>query len=218
MTCLIITIDGGAASGKSSTSRALAEALDLLHVDTGSHYRSLTFALLSGGCDPESSDAVMQAVSALRLSVAIQGRQAKVMVNGQVFSDHELRSEQVNAAVSRFASLPCVREKLLNYQRGHVKVAQEKDYKGLVMEGRDIGSVVFPDAPFRFFLEADPATREQRRAEEGQVDSIRERDRLDSSRSHAPLRLPDGAMKIDTGALTLNEVVTTILDLVQSHC
>jgi CMP/dCMP kinase len=211
MTCLIITIDGGAASGKSSTSRALAEALNLLHVDTGSHYRSLTHALLDKGCDPDDSGVVAREIAGLHLGVALTGRQARLVVDGKVFTDEEIRSERVNRSVSRFASLPVVREKLLAYQRMHPDVAGEQGYQGLVMEGRDIGSVVFPEAPFRFYLEADPATRQKRRAEEGQVDSIRERDRLDSSRSHAPLRMPDGAIRIDTAAMSLEEVVACIL-------
>ena len=102
---------------------------------------------------------------------------------------------------------PEVRHLLLDYQRSQADVARQHRFRGLVMEGRDIGSVIFPAADFRFFLHADPAERARRRAKEGQTDSIVERDRLDSSRKAAPLTCPVGAIDIDSTLLTLDEVV-----------
>lgn len=210
----IITIDGGAASGKSSTSRLLAERLNLLHVDTGSHYRSLTYALMEAGCNAENSEQVKRELQSIQLGSRIEGRQSKIEVNGEVLSDDQIRSEQVNQNVSKFASIPEVRTKLLNYQRSQADVYEGAGFDGLVMEGRDIGSVVFPDAAHRFYLQADAATRQARRAQEGQVDSIQQRDKLDTGRKTAPLRIPEGAILVDSSDMTLEEVVEHITVLI----
>ena len=206
----IISIDGGAASGKSSTSRALAERLNLLHVDTGSHYRSLTWALMEAGCDPEDSEGIEAALAEIDLGYSIQGRQARILIDGEALTDGQIRSESVNSNVSKFASIKEVRLKLLDYQRSFRGIYAKEGFEGLVMEGRDIGSVVFPEAKFRFYLQADEATRQARRMKEGQVDSIKERDKLDSSRKTAPLKVPEGAELVDTSDMTLEEVVDYI--------
>jgi len=210
----IITIDGGAASGKSSTSRLLAEKLNLLHVDTGSHYRSLTFALMEAGCDPDHLEEVIAGLAAIELGSRIEERQSKILVNGVVLSDEQIRSETVNQHVSKFASIAEVRSKLLQYQRSQAEVYRGSGFDGLVMEGRDIGSVVFPHAKHRFYLYADPETRQARRELEGQVDSIQERDKLDSKRKTAPLKVPEGAILVDSSEMTLEAVVDHIAKLV----
>ena len=210
----IITIDGGAASGKSSTSRLLSERLNLLHVDTGSHYRSLTYALMESGCHAEDIGEVKAGLEKIVLGSRIESRQSKIEVNGEVLTDEQIRSEQVNQNVSKFASIPEVRTKLLNYQRSQADVYEQAGFEGLVMEGRDIGSVVFPDAPHRFYLQADAATRQARREQEGQVDSIHQRDKLDAGRKTAPLKVPDGAVLVDSSDMTLEEVVDHIAALV----
>src|SRR5690606_11407259 len=102
---------------------------------------------------------------------------------------------------------------LLAYQRGQAGVARQRGFRGLIMEGRDIGSVIFPDADFRFFLHADPEERARRRAREGQTDSIAERDRLDTSRKTAPLTCPPGAIDVDSTFLNLEEVVDRLASL-----
>lgn len=206
----IITIDGGAASGKSSTSRALAERLNLLHVDTGSHYRSLTWALMDVGCDAGDLSQVSSALDQIELGYVVQNRQSRILINGKTLEDEQIRSAQVNKNVSIFASISIVRTKLLEYQRSQSGLPDKEGFAGLVMEGRDIGSVVFPDAEFRFYLNADEATRQARRAKEGQIDSIKERDKLDSSRKTAPLKVPEGAELVDTSHMTLDEVVDYI--------
>jgi len=116
----------------------------------------------------------------------------------------------VNAVVSKFAAIPAVRKFLFDYQRAQKNVAREHGFDGLIMDGRDIGSVIFPDADLRIFLTADPAERARRRAAEGIADSISERDKLDSSRKAAPLACPEGAVKIDSTHLTLEQVVEKI--------
>ncbi len=211
----IIAMDGGAAVGKSSTSRALAERLNLMHVDTGAHYRTLTAALLKAGVTPEDAS-VAKRLSAMQLQTTLDGRSAHLSVNGEVPADADIRSPEVNASVSKFAAIPAIRQALFDYQRGQAEVARTEGFAGLIMEGRDIGSVIFPDADHRFFLEADEATRTARRAKEGQTDSIADRDKLDTSRKNAPLICPEGATRVDTGPRTLEEVVDHIIGRIRA--
>lgn len=203
---IIVAIDGGAASGKSSSSRTLSERFHLLHVDTGSFYRAITAELLRRHVSPSDLPAVKAALAEIALGTRLSGRSALMEIGGVVAGD-EIRSKAVNDAVSHFAAIPEVRDALLHYQRSQANVALTHGFRGVVMEGRDIGSVIFPDADFRFFLHADPAERAKRRAKEGQHDSITERDRIDSSRKTAPLALPAGATSLDTTNLTLDQVV-----------
>ena len=202
----LIAIDGGAASGKSSSSRILADRFNLLHVDTGSFYRHLTAELLARQVPANNLGALEKALPALKFSTALNGRSAQMLVDGRPAGD-EIRGAEVNAHVSHYAAIPVVRQTLLAYQRGQVAVAKAHGFRGLVMEGRDIGSVIFPNADFRFFLHADPAERAKRRAAEGRQDSVAERDRLDSSRKTSPLTCPPGAIDIDSTQLNLDQVV-----------
>lgn len=211
---IVIAMDGGAATGKSSTSRGLAERLGLMHVDTGAHYRTLTYALLRAGADPDQSETIPGQLATLQLDTRLKGRSAQLSINGIVPADADIRSPEVNAAVSKFAALPPLRDYLFEYQRSQAEVARAHGYAGLIMEGRDIGSIIFPDAEHRFFLHADEATRAARRVKEGQTDSIAARDEMDSSRKTAPLVCPEGAIQIDTAPLTLDEVIEKIANLI----
>ncbi|MDR0352442.1 MAG: (d)CMP kinase [Opitutaceae bacterium] len=211
---LIIAIDGGAASGKSSTARALSERFNLLHVDTGSFYRAITAELVRRGIAPEDLDALRATLPALAPGTRVEGRAARMEIAGRAPAPAELRGPAVNAAVSHFAAVPEVRAALLAYQRGQAGVARAHGFRGLVMEGRDIGTVIFPDADLRVFLHADPEERARRRALEGQQDSIAERDRLDTRRKTAPLAIPPGATAIDSTHLTLAQVVEHLSALV----
>ncbi len=206
---LIVAIDGGAASGKSSTAQALSERFNLLHVDTGSFYRAVTAEMLARGVQPANLAAVRAALAGWRYGTRVTGRRAEMDLNGRV-AGAEIRSREVNESVSLFAAIPEVRQSLLAYQRGQAEVARSHGFRGLVMEGRDIGSVIFPEAPCRFFLQADPGERVRRRVAQGQQDAIRERDRLDSSRAASPLQCPPGAVAIDSTHLTLAEVIERV--------
>ena len=211
---IIVAIDGGAAAGKSSTSRALSERHHLLHVDTGSFYRSLTLYLLRRNLGADESGGIREALNNPAISTELRGREARMAIDGNVPGE-ELRSREVNSQVSRFASEPVVRDFLLGYQRGQADFARGHGFAGLVKEGRDIGSVIFPDADLRIFLEADPDARTRRRSDEGQEDSIEERDRMDSQRKSAPLTCPEGAIRIDTTRMTLEEVIEKVSALIQ---
>ena len=210
---VIVAIDGGAASGKSSSSKVLADRFNLLHVDTGSFYRHITYELLGRGVAHTDLPALKAALADLRFTTRLHGRSAQMLVGGQP-AGSEIRGQNVNEHVSHYAAIPEVRHTLLAYQRGQVDVARQHGFRGLVMEGRDIGSVIFPQADFRFFLHADPAERARRRAKEGQQDSIVERDRLDSSRKASPLTCPVGAIDIDSTLLTLDQVVEKMAALI----
>jgi cytidylate kinase len=210
---IIVAIDGGAASGKSSSSRTLSERFNLLHVDTGSYYRALTAEMLRRGVAPGDLAALKAALAQIRLGTRVNGRSAEMEIDGRVAGD-EIRRREVNDAVSHFAAIPELRSTLLSYQRGQADVARQHGFRGLVMEGRDIGSVIFPQADFRFFLQADPVERARRRAGQGQDDKIHERDRLDTQRKTSPLTCPPGATLIDSTHLTLEEVVEKMAALI----
>ncbi len=210
---IIVAIDGAAASGKSSTSRALSARFNLLHVDTGSFYRTMTAELLHQGLASSDTAGIAQASQDIILATELDGRRAQMKINGRIVPDTEIRTPEVNASVSHFAAAAELRVALLAYQRGQADFGRKHGFQGLIMEGRDIGSVIFPEADFRFFLHADPVERARRRAAEGQTDSITERDRLDRTRKAAPLACPEGATDIDSTHLNLEQVV----DLLSKH-
>jgi cytidylate kinase len=209
-----VALDGGAACGKSSTSRMLSEKLGFLHVDTGAHYRSLTHSLLQSFVNPQDAVAVKGALSKIKLSTFISGNSAFLSLNNKVLGEAELRSAVVNASVSQFAAIPEVRAFILAYQRNQVQVAEENGFAGLIMEGRDIGSVVLSQATVRIYLEAEASARNQRRKDEGIVDSIVQRDKIDSSRTTAPLVCASGAIRIDNTNLSLTAVVEKIENII----
>lgn len=215
-TFITVSVDGGAASGKSSTSRALAGRFDLMHVDTGAHYRTVTKALLDAGLSPADEEATALHLKKFFPDVSLDGRTARLAINGSTPDDAALRTPEVTVAASSFAALPAVRQFLREYQRSQVSVARDKGFAGLIMEGRDIGSVILPDADLRLFLEADPQIRAARRAAEGSVDSIVRRDQQDSTRATAPLICPPGAIRIDSTHLTLEEVTDKASALIRA--
>jgi cytidylate kinase len=211
---IVVAIDGGAASGKSSTARGVSERTGLLHVDTGSHYRFVTHHLLRLGAASADASALRSALARLVLGTRVDGRAARITIDGAEPGD-EIRSAEVNAHVSLFAAQPAVRAFLMDYQRGQAEVARAHGFPGLVMEGRDIGTVIFPHADLKLFLTADPAARERRRALEGHRDSITQRDQADTRRATAPLAQADDAVAIDSTHLTLEEVVSRVVALVR---
>lgn len=215
---LVIAIDGPAASGKSTTARLVAERLGYLHIDTGAMYRAMTVKVLRLGVDPADADAVGALTVATRITIATATGHAVVQLDGHDVSD-EIRSPDVTRAVSQVSSIRSVRDLMVREQR---RLAASG---GVVLEGRDIGSVVLPDADVKIFLVADPAERARRRRKELNDSGIevgleeleaeiRERDRRDSSRVISPLRMPEGATIVDTSSLTVPEQVERILGVV----
>jgi cytidylate kinase len=203
----VITIDGPAASGKSSVARLVAARRSAIYVNTGNMYRAMTWAVIAAGADPADAEAVRHAAAGLTLeSPVVEGR-TLVSVNGRVLDDVELNSDPVNRAVSLVARVPEVRERLVAEQRALV------DLGPLVMEGRDIGSVVFPNSPTKFYIDASEEVRAARRRAQGHQDQVAERDRLDSTRKASPLVVPEGAVVIDNSHLTLDQAVQAVMDL-----
>lgn len=210
---IIVAIDGGAASGKSSSSRILAERFNLLHVDTGSFYRHITSELLRRAVPHTDLDGLRAVLPLLRFGTKLEGRSARMTIGSELAGD-EIRSAAVNEHVAHYAAVPDVRAVLVDYQRGQADVARQHGFRGLVMEGRDIGSKIFPSADFRFFLFADPVERAKRRAAEGRQDVIGQRDTIDSVRLNQSAQ---GAIAIDSTHLSLEQVVDTMARLIAAR-
>ena len=208
-TFLVVAIDGGAGTGKSTTASLLSKRLNFLHVDTGSHYRSVTKHLLDNEINLKMLDSYFDQNNILLTSKVDENR-SHLAINGLVYASDLLRTAKINQAVSNCASNPKVRQILLQYQRDQIEVARSENKSGLVMEGRDIGTVIYPDADLKVFLVADQKVRESRRIRDGEVDQIASRDQLDSSRSIAPLKESGGSLRIDTSLLSVEEVYVTI--------
>jgi cytidylate kinase len=202
----VIAIDGPAASGKSSVSRGVAAKLGFLFVSSGHFYRAFAWGVLRDGISPEQAPGW---ISGRRLEVRLDASGVSLLLDGEDATPH-LSEAATAAMVSPLAAGPAVRDMVNTCLRA---LAAEHD---LVMEGRDIGSVVFPDTPWKFYLDASPEERARRRAREGAVDSVAERDRLDSTRATAPLTIPEGAIVIDTTHLGLDGVISAVLELINA--
>ena len=200
----VVAIDGPAASGKSSVARELARGLRFAYVNSGAIYRAITWHILQKGIDPGGSDRVAQTVESARISCRLQNNESRILID-DVDPAEYLRDDRVNENVSRVSSLPRVRAIVVQKMRGY---AQHQD---LVMEGRDIGSVVFPETPYKFYVDASPDVRSRRRAAQGQRDEIAMRDQADSSRRVSPLVVAKDAHVIDTSHLTIEGVVSEII-------
>ncbi len=200
----VIAIDGPAASGKSSVARALAQRLGFAYVNSGAMYRAVTWHVLQRGVDPHDANAVAQLVEHSSITCRLGEPESEIAIDGVNPAEH-LRDDRVNDGVSFVSSVPRVREILVAKMRG---LAEEID---VVIEGRDIGSVVFPDTPFKFYIDASPEVRSQRRAAQGQRDQIAVRDRADSSRVVSPLVVAKDAEVIDSSNVTIDQVVDQIV-------
>jgi cytidylate kinase len=205
-----IAIDGPAASGKSTLARILSKRLGLIMVNSGAMYRAVTWKVLQQGVDPNNREAVVEALRNMELQCGVDGLSSTVAVDG-VDPGEELRSEEVNANVSAVAAVPEVRECLVSLQRDYLKLGD------VVMEGRDIGTVVFPETPYKIYMDADPNVREARREEIGEVDSVAARDHADSRRETAPLKIAEGAAILDTSGHTIETGVAAALEILVSQ-
>lgn len=203
-----IAIDGPSASGKSTVAKLIADRLGYTFINTGAMYRAVTWYMLEQGIDPADTDAVLAALPSVPLSFGKDGSRSIVLCNGSPLTE-ELTRQEVNDHVSTIAAIPEVRSLLVNRQRDYNR--QEP----VVMEGRDIGTVVFPDTPFKYFVTASEEVRAARRAAEGLTDSIAERDRKDSSRATAPLAQAQDALLVDTSDMSIDQVVNFITDNIQ---
>jgi cytidylate kinase len=217
---LVIAIDGPSGSGKSSTSRGVAERLGLRYLDTGAMYRAITWWLLRQGVDVHDAAAVAARVEEPEILSGTDPLGPTIMVDG-IDVGLAIRSDEVNAAVSPVSAVPQVRARLVELQREVIGDG------GIVVEGRDIGSVVAPGADVKIFLTAEAAARAERRAaeagksDEGDVEATRDsllaRDRIDSGRAVSPLVIAEGAVHVDGTAYTLDEVIDLVVSLVKAR-
>ena len=213
---LLITIDGPAGAGKTTVSRALADRLGYRYIDTGALYRGVALAVQSRGIDPENDDDLKRLCSDLNLTFVRNDEGLSLYLNGENISDR-IRTAEITMLASAVSARPVVREFLLEVQKNLGR------QKAAVFEGRDMGTVVFPDADVKFFLDASTHTRALRRFEEQKLQSsqtldeverdIQRRDRNDSTREVAPLKPAPDAIIIDSTELTAEAVV----DLMVSH-
>ena len=200
----IIAIDGPAASGKSSVARELARQLRFVYVNSGAMYRAVTWFVLDRRIDTQDAEAIAKAVEGARLECDLHDDSSRLFIDGVDQSTH-LRDVAVNNGVSRVSSVPRVRDVLVEKMRSYARSSD------VVMEGRDIGSVVFPETPYKFYIDASPEIRSQRRAAQGQADQIAARDQADSSRSASPLTIAPDSHVIDSSELTIDQVVERII-------
>ncbi len=211
----VIAIDGPAASGKGTLARALAKRLNFAFLDTGALYRAVAFEVLTAGDDPELSDAAAKGAQALKTKLEKAESPAEILENP------ELRTEKTGSAASKVAAIPAVREALLTLQRDFAQ-NPGSTYSGAVLDGRDIGTVICPDADLKLFITAETEVRAQRRLKELQSKGIsvtydavladmRARDARDRDRSSAPLKPADDAIVIDTSEISAEEVFELVL-------
>jgi cytidylate kinase len=200
----VIAIDGPAASGKSSVARELARRLGFIYVNSGGFYRAITWYLLQRNIRPEENDLISAALDAAALTCIVRDSESRILVDDMDPANH-LRDDRVNETVSRVSKLARVRQIVSQ------KLHDCADAHDVVIEGRDIGSVVFPDTPYKFYIHASPEVRLKRRAAQGERDEIAMRDQDDVSRPVSPLVIASDAYVIDTSNVTIEQVVNEIL-------
>ncbi len=204
----IIAIDGPAASGKSSVARKLAKTIGFSYVNSGSFYRTAAWYMLAKGVDVQNADAVAAAVKAANFRSGFENGESFFEVDGQ---RADITGDAVNRSVSAVARVPAVRAAVNTHLHALAGEASS------VVEGRDIGSAVFPETPYKFYIDASPEVRQQRRSAQGQTDEVAARDRQDSSRATAPLTIPEGSTVIDSTHLSIDQVVDAIVSALESR-
>ena len=201
---IVIAIDGTSASGKSTNSKLVAEALNFIHVDTGAMYRALAWYCLKHNVDVHNPKAVAAACRRWKTSLACVENHVHLLVDGY-YPAKEIRTAEVSAAVSHVAAVPKVRDWMKKIQRECIR------FGDLVMEGRDIGTNVFPETDFKYYLDAHPEERSRRRAAEGVQENLAARDQRDSQRAAAPLMIALGAKVINNSQMTSAQTSGTII-------
>jgi cytidylate kinase len=202
---IVISIDGTSASGKSTTAKAVAKALGYIYVDTGAMYRTLAWYCLQQKIDVHDSKAVAAACRRWNTKLDCDDATVRLLVNNY-YPEKEIRTTETSAAVPHVAAIPKVREWMKAIQRECVK------FGNLVMEGRDIGSHIFPETDFKFYLDAHLEERSRRRASEGVQENLAARDQRDSQRAAAPLMIPLGAKIINNSGFTAEQTSGMILE------
>jgi cytidylate kinase len=203
---VVIAIDGTAAAGKTSTSLRIADRYNLLMVSTGMHYRAISLKMMETAVASDDIDAVDNFLQKISLETHILNNIANISIGGELFDEKDLRSGRVNEVVGQYSAVTNIRKFLLSYQRAQVKIAKDGGFSGVIMEGRDIASVVLPHADLKFFLEATARERSLRRRHDREDDCIGKRDKIDDERTICG----EGVHRIDTGKNDLDAVVAII--------
>ena len=217
---MIVAIDGPAASGKSTAAFGVAKALNITHLDTGAMYRAVTFGLIKNQINFKDLKIVENYLSILKLEFSNKGENTLLLLNNKNIT-LDIRSNKISDNVSEVSAIKIVRDFMVNIQR---EMASDVD---CVLEGRDIGTVVFPNADYKFFITANDESRAKRRLKDlvvsgdknanelnSVLEELNDRDHKDSTRDHSPLKKADDAISIDTTHLTINEVVEKIINTV----
>jgi len=218
---MVVAVDGPAASGKSTVSRSAAKMLGFNYVDTGAMYRSITWKAIEEGLDVEDTIAVVAMMHRIQISFELVEKRVRMLID-DMYPGNAMREPRVTEKVSAIAAIPEVRQVLVQHQRSLTR------FGNLVMEGRDIGTVVFPDTPYKFYLEAKPEIRALRRkrdleamkipaTQEGVAESIQRRDRKDSGRSVSPLQIALGATVVENSKLTVDKTAQIIVDHIRQQ-
>lgn len=213
----IVAIDGPAGSGKGTVAKLISEKLGFVNIDTGATFRCIALAMIQKDIKKEEEDKIKELLNHIDINMKPDGT---VLLNGEIVTDR-IRENDVNTLVSPISVIKIVRDKLLDVQR---KIAEGKN---VVMEGRDIGTVVFPDADVKIYLDASPEERAKRRLKQNQekgiessyeevLQNIIDRDKRDSGREIAPLRQADDAIYLDSTPLSIEEVVEKIIDIIKA--
>lgn len=205
-----VAIDGPAASGKSTVARLLAERLGLIMINTGAMYRAIAWASIQKGVSVDEPSEVVALLDAVDISCGVENNVSTILIDG-VYPGEALRGDDVNARVSKVAAIPEVRDLLVQKQREYLQLGS------LVMEGRDIGSVVFPDTPYKIYIDASEEVRLARRSAEGLGDVVSQRDAADSKRKVSPLIVADGAVVIDSSEMTIEQVIEAALETLKEQ-
>ena len=221
---IVVTIDGPAGAGKTTVSRKLAECLGYRYLDTGALYRAAAVLIMDAGCADSDVDCIRRILQEKTIEYRMtDAGTADVFADGERIT-HRLRSPEIAMAASRLSALPVVREALLAMQRNIGRAG------GVVCEGRDMGTVVFPDAAVKFYLDASPEVRAKRRylelaasgslpegIDEAEIErQVRERDEADRNRAIAPLRIPEDAWVVDSSAMAVDSVVQHMMERIAS--
>lgn len=217
---MIIAIDGPSGSGKSTLGRMLARALNLLYIDTGSMYRAVALAVIEAHVDSNDTEVVTGLAESIEIDLVGDPDALSVLLNGREVTE-QIRTERVTAMSSIVSTIPGVRRAMVERQR-------EMGRRGAVLNGRDIGTVVFPDADIKFFLTAVPEERAERRFKEDQMTAssatladtlaeMIERDRRDSTRSDSPLKVADDAIVVDSTGKTIDEVFQMMMERIAAR-
>ena len=215
----VVAIDGPAGSGKGTVAKLISEKLGFVNIDTGATFRCIALAMIQKDIKKEEEDKIKELLNHIDINMKPDGT---VLLNGEIVTDR-IRENDVNTLVSPISVIKIVRDKLLDVQR---KIAEGKN---VVMEGRDIGTVVFPDADVKIYLDASPEERAKRRLKQNQekgiessyeevLQNIIDRDKRDSGREIAPLKQADDAIYLDSTPLSIEEVVEKITDIIKAKC